>query len=1026
MLLFLIRRDILVTKRVTKWGRIAVILAIIALSCFIFAGIALAESINMVAGDNPITGGPSYVVKADHTYAYTVTGTNMDIDVNLFAEGNLLGKLATAPDGSTLNSIVLDFPFGPMRYSTAADPAVNDANEAIDPAYTPTTIDPEDHNLDGLQGKSVDVWVTVNGVEYLTKVIPDLRENITLSDGSVIDRVYLTVERQLIPAIGKVTDFRIERLVVHNTKAPKEDYCVNIKHSKSCFTPKCLNLDVVLTVGRISIDTIDDCKVAGARVNVTGHVFRTEGGYLLDEFGQQTETWLDYPWPLTTWPVIIEYVVQTTNPVYPPCALCPAGTPYFVPACVSDPNLGDIVDNGCLGEPYTHQDPSSGDCIAPVITHTVNVTDPITHLIIDRGFFEASIVVPGVAGVSHSIVARTIEVKDTPQDASVQYYFDTADYLVPVESLEDMAYVRETDDNHFLRGFFNEDLEALEHAWVYSDPETILPVAGDPKYITVTQVGTQVDCSAYVPVRIILRDKFGNATPNKVPCGDNLAALKIDLKSIVCDPDDPTGTINPEAPFGTILDGNDSGAHEIDYTQIAPGASEVTVYFKADEGGNVRIIAGAIINGVNQLDAICCLEVNCLICILEVTPLVPCDQIPSQYLNDPNYEEPAKAGWPVKISVHYDPRLLGTILADPNRTSATLRVELLDSSLQTVISEASWDLEAFTDGNRLAFNMAGSKGNNDTYLHPNINETKSDFFVYVPWSYCGPLAVKVVDPEKHVWGTKLITYNSPVELVRVLRPNTWQLISTPKELAGAGTMSALLGGSYFSDMLIYDKNLPGGPWAQITDPAYQLRPQYGYVLNMTQDWTNGGYCTSNDCGSESCVQARYVFARSTGVEMPGSRPLNLGWNLVGPSFSEDIHYRAGEQLTTAYGTVTYPCPPNTECVCGDALTQGDTLSRMLGSACADCKTLVNWGGKGLNSFTSPGPYGPVAITLQGAPNSMGNLGAFEAASVNGNTYGGYYVDSSLYGFNGDAYWLYITSPQTLTSNTILKSADVQP
>jgi len=1016
-----------VTKRLNKWGRMTVILAVVALSCFIFAGMALAESINMVAGDNPVTGNPSYVVKADHTYAYTVTGTGMDIDVNLFAEGNLLGKLAATPDGSTLNRIVLDFPFGPMRYSTVEDPAVNDANEAIDPAYTPTLHDPENNNLAGLIGETVDVWVTVdnNGDvdEYLTKVIPELHENITLSDGSVIDRVYLTVERQLIPTIGRVTDFRIEGLVVRNTKAPKEDYCVNIKHSKSCFTPKCLNLDVVLTVGKITIDTIDDCKVAGARVNVTGHVYRTEGGY--------TEgiepVWLDYPWPITTWPVIIEYVGETKNPVYPPCALCPAGTPYLVPVCVSDPNQGGIVDNGCLGEPYTHQNPVSDFCIAPEITHTVNVLDG--QVIIDRGFFKDTIVVPGVAGVSHSIVARTIEVKDTPQDASVQYYFDTADYLVPVESLEDMAYVRETDDNHFLRGFFNEDLEALEHAWVYSDQESIKPVAGDPKYITIADVGAQVDCSAYVPVVITLRDKFGNETPNKVPCGDNLAALKIDLKSIVCDPDDPTGTINPEVPFGTILDGNGSGAHEIDYTQIAPGASSVTVYFKADEGGNVRIIAGAIINGVNQLDAICCLEVNCQICILEVTPLVPCDQIPTEYLNDPNYEEPAKAGWPVKISVHYDPALPGTILADPARTEATLRVELLDSPLQSVISEASWDLEAFTDGNRLAFNMAGSKGNNDTYIHPDdnyVNSTKSDFFVYVPWDYCGPLAVKVVDPEKHVWGYKIIEYRSPVELVRVLRPNSWQLVSTPKELAGDGTMESLLGGEYFSDMLIYDKNLPGGPWAQITDPAYQLRPQYGYLLNMTQDWTNGGYCYPEQCGSEDCVQARYVFARSIGAELPGSRPLNLGWNLVGPSFDEDIHYRAAEQLLTSYGEVTFPCTPNTSCVCGDVLTQGDTLSRMLGSACQDCKTLVNWGGKGLNGYTGLGPYGPVAISLQGAPNSMGNLGNYMAASVNGNTYGGYYVDSSLYGFNGDAYWLYITSPQTLTSNTILKSADVQP
>jgi len=965
-----------VTKRVTKWGRIAVILAVIALSCFVFAGIALAQSINMTAGENPVTGELTSVVKADHVYDFTITATGVDVDVNLFCEGDLLGK-----DPSELNQLYIDFPF------------------------------PEDNNLEALIGKSVKVYVTVGGNEYMVKAIPEVLEN--KFPGPEYDRLVLTIERQLIPAIGRVTAFRIEGLVVRTTVHPQEDYCVYVSHSKSCFMPSCLNVDVVRTVGTITIDEITQCPVAGGRVTVKGHVFDTEG--------------IAMP---TTWPVIIEYVQPAPSVPYGvPCTLCPPYDTFYVPVCVSDPNLGEAVPNDeCLGAPYLHQNPNSCVCIAPVITHVTS-----------DGYFEATITVPGVADATNSIIARTPEVEDNNMDSGIQFYYDTADYLVPAESLEDMAYKLEEDDNHFLRGFFHQNItdcegnitgefEKFEHAWVYSDPESITTVSGDPKYITIEPNLVQIDCDDPLLLTVVLRDKFGNETDNAAPCGDVLAPLKVDLKSFFVE----NGV---EVPFGLIL-ANDNGqpGAEVEYIVINPGESTATAFFKAIQGGVVTIQAGAIINGVNELTEICDLEVNCLFCMLEPKVLVECEQI-SPNPNDPNEYEYAKAGWPVKISVHYDPALPNTILEDDSRTSATLRVELLvsDQSGLSVADGATWDTEAFVDGDRLVFNAVGSNGSFDTFVHPggvSYDSIKSDFFVYVPDDYCGPLLVKVVDEEKHLHDIVMLWYTTPTELVRELAPDIWQLISTPKELAGDGTMESLLGGTYFSDMLLYDKNDPNGPWVQITDPDYELMPQYGYLLNMTQKYVDGPDCVGQGCGYETCIQADYVFARSTAPVLPGSRPLNLGWNLVGPSFDENIHFDRGEQIWTEYGPVWTACEPYFECPCGnpyDLLTEGDNLSRMLGSACADCKTLVNWGGEGLDhAYDIGGPTG-VEIELWGEPNSMGNLGNFSAASVNSGTLGGWAIDpSTLYGFNGDAYWLYVTSPQTLTSNTILDMADVQP
>jgi len=950
-----------VSTSVTKWGRMTVILALVALSCFIFAGMALAQDFSIYGGENPVTGESTNVVKAAHTYDYTVEASGLNIDLNLFCEDDI--------NNPPLNQLIIDFPF-----------------------------DQEFTNLDGLQGKTVPVYIKVGGKDYLVPVVPEVLENTTLSNGSVVDRVYMTIERQSIPTNGKVTGFNIEGLRVLNPDQPGSGYCVSVTHTQNCFQVACLNLNVVETVGEIGIDSIIGCPVGGSKITVIGHLNDTMGN----------------PWPHTTWPVIVEFVNTKNVATEAPCELCPPPSITFTPADVNDPTKGQFVSSDCVPNQLSYyiekyQNPGSGVPIAPVVTHANN------------GYFEASITVPAVAG-TYQIIARTVEVKDNQEDTGIEYTFTTADYLVPAEAIEDRTYLQRTNDNHYYRSIFHNGLEQFEHAWVMSDPTDVSPIPGDPKFITLEPVGSQVDCDNCTELTIVLRDKYGIETTNATPCGPDLDPLKVDLKAFFIENgvEKLYGRIHGDAGNGSQISGG-CDAPEIDHVFIAPGESRAYAYFKPDKGGYVSIQASAIIGGTPKIAKICNLEVNCGHCMIETTPLVECDN--SGY---------AKAGWPVKVSVHYDPKLTGTVLAN-NRTSADLRVELLDASGQPV-SDATWDTVAKVDGDRLAFDVTGGKQSGNTYTHPggvSYDPIKSDFYVYVPKSYCGPLTVKIVDPEVNVYDTKVINYTSPTELVRVLSPNTWQLLSTPKELAGDGTMTSLLGGVAFSDMLVYDKNAPGGPWVQVTDSSYKLKPQYGYLLNMKQNWTNEDNCRDKEtCGKQNCVKANYVFGRATGPVLPGSRPLNLGWNMVGPSFDENLPEQNAEQIPTEYGEITLPphCSESFGCNCDAELAQGDNLSRMLGSACADCKALVNWGGKGLDGDVNLSTSGtPVKITFSGSPNAMGNLGNFQAATVNNGTLGGWGIDpTTIYGFNGDAYWLYISSPQTLTSNTTLDVVDIQP
>jgi len=947
-----------VSSKTLKWGKMAVILAVLTLFCFMFGGAALA------AGEQwTIT--PD-VVKAMHTYDYTITGSNLYADLNQFCD--------TDP-ANPQHQLYIDFPFCN---------SIDCFNQTPYPTF----------QLDN-GALEVKVDLTVNGQVFHLNAIahnapfngepPTILEDFQLPNGNCVSRLALTIERQNISVTGKVTNIVISGIKVKNPPKPKADYCVSVKHQQDCFSPSnCMNLNVVRTVGAIDFNADKSCLVSGTMINFNGQVLDTECN----------------GWGQASWPVIIGYMegAEIQNPK--PCDLCPdviniwdcadVDNPYAISVeqevnCVTPPGPA-----GVLATPI----PGMDNYIKPIVTHTDG-----------NGNFQGSIMAP-LAG-TYNLVARTIEVADTNLDNFIQYTLTTTADNVPYEAIEDFAYAQGSSATHYLKGKFDCGPETYEHAWLLSDPSVIVPLTSNPRFLELglNRGTTQVECNAF-PVTVCLLDKFGQPTENKKPCGGNYPDLKVELNAY----NYPDGTLNG----GYFIDENGS---KINYIYIPGGEQCATARFQPVGGGVISVQASAIIridpndpsSGVSRIVKICPLEINCEACLLEVTPLVECDNIGLP-----------RAGWPVKVSVHYDPTLAGTVLADPARTTANIRVELLDVQTRDIVAAASWDTIAKTTANKLDYNAVGGNASGATFAHPNLSGyvNKSDIYVYVPADYCGSLVVKIVDADKHIKDEGIIFYVSPVELKRVLKPNSWQLISTPKQLAGTGSMSSLIGDNSFSEMFIYDKNQPNGPWVQVTDPNYRLLPQYGYLLNMKQNFSGNDLCPGN-CGSENCIIANYVFARATspfGIT-PSARPLPIGWSMVAPAFEAD----PDPDLKTRYNYY-YFCDAFGNCDCGNLLlTQGDTLSRMLGSACSDCKVIKNWGGKGLNVTNNGG-----RVKIEGTANAMGNLGTFVGASISQGTLQSWANDPQNYAFNGDAYWLYLTSPQSLAPLNELEIVDVTP
>jgi len=207
---------------INKWGKLTVILALITLCCFVFAGAALATPSNFdiyVPGGNPETGEDTNIVKASYTYDYWLN-LKLDPSIDVIALGN----------------------------------------KPIDIVF------PDGFDLSPAEGQTVQLVVTVCEDTYqedqLMQIVPEI-------SGQTATFV---IQRQNLPESGEVRNISIQGLSVTNP-CVADSYCVEVHNS--CFDFNCLALKVVETVGSIEITTpltITNVK-GGTSVTVTGEVW---------------------------------------------------------------------------------------------------------------------------------------------------------------------------------------------------------------------------------------------------------------------------------------------------------------------------------------------------------------------------------------------------------------------------------------------------------------------------------------------------------------------------------------------------------------------------------------------------------------------------------------------------------------------------------------------------------------------------------------------------------------------------------
>jgi len=970
-----------VSIRSFKGHKATVLIAVLALCCFVFAGTALA-GVTVTE--------PSHILKADHTYNLTIEGSNLEVDLNTFCS-------AVPYDHPGFNGLIIDFPWtGPGNYNF------------------------ESNNLTGAHGKQVPVYLTIEGNEYMVPVVPVVvEESADCNSPSVADRVYLVIERQSLDLDGnaKVTGFKIEGLQVLTPRTPSSNYNLCVRHTvENCFNPMCTVMEVVPTVEYLELEIVDDsCLVAGSTISVKGKVYSTEYVAGADRDCDEYAPWAGR----NSWPVVICLMerISTTvcdEPVYTYAPL--AGTDNAV--WTMDP----------CGKNEICKDASSG---APLPCVAVSIDT--------NGVFNATLPLPA-AGLGKDIVvfARTIEAKDNNEDSCIKYTATSS--KVAAESIEDNANaIEEVEGQNALRkhivwGLYPPACE--NHAWVGSDDVVVDIIPGAPFAIKGPVLPDQIEianpmdpiccaeeCTSY-PIEIKLFDKYCNETKNVDSCEvNNAQQIKVDLKAYYLE--------NGKEKLAGIFYDNDpcdenSEAKQLDHTFIPVGESVANkVYFMPTRPGLFNMQYSAIIDGKNKLWEQCGIEVNYNACLLEVTPLVESDGCA------PGKESLGISdGWPIKISVHYDQQV-------------PLRVEILDPGTKKPFAFSggpdsflvTWDTEAYVDADGyLEFEAEGQFGHGDYLNHPFGNvpydPNKSDFFVY-PVNACGEtFTIKIVDEANRVKDEVTIgPLASATELVRVLEPSKWQVLSTPKKLAGDGDLLSLFDGLTPYNMALTYKN---NQWEQIL-PVDELDPLYAYVINTQQNWCRED--CGELCGKQLPIYAKYVFARATNpsLTMLPERLLTAGANLIGPSFNEAeiaLPYELGQEyfeISARYKKAMNNCFSYLECcdtecyecdtpvnnngvICPERLFQFDTLARLTATFCDGCSMIANYGGDSAGECR----------------NSRGNLAFFTTAALGGNNGQSWLTDPLHFAFNGDGYLAYVNSAQTYTGAAQLELVNIAP
>jgi hypothetical protein len=924
----------------------------------------------------------------------------------------------------------------------------------------------EGNNFADAIGKQVSARLTIKdpqgGIhEKLVPVVPQVGEpNGTCSiPAANEDRIYFVIERQSIalPANSKVIGFKIEGLSVLTPRTPGQ-YEVCVSHTQGdCFNSMCTTLQIVDTVASVELNDVE-CAIAGSTITVTGQVYDTRYATGASEPDCPNAYWTGK----ASWPVVLCTMLRVKVDV--DCY----GVPVYEYVPLPDPTKAEATYD-CNQNLICYDDCDADDLPCKVVSTNSNGAFSAdlrmpASFVYNGKCYDINGKIYNKKGVElpHEIVviARTVEVMDENGDNGIYFAWNVPDgqeYLVPAESKEDLKSAWP----HLERGIYD-DLADEEHAWISSKDLVIEVLPGSPYSIKADLLPDQIEianaydpnccegeCASY-PINIWLLDKYCNVTLNGELCDGTYEAkdIKVDLKAFYLENGKQklAGVFYDADPFqrdpetGECILGDDGkpsrnlSASVIDHTSIEKDDDSVTVYFEPTKAGLIDLEYSAIINQTNRIWQQCDVEVNYAACLLEVTPLVLGDGCTPE---NETWSDSPRDGWPIKVSVHYD-------VEEP----VDLRVEILDPVTYKPFNFGggpddflvTWDTVAYAEEGILEFEAEGNYGHRDKFTHPIGNvpydNNKSDFFVY-PVNACGKsFIIKIVDEANNIKDEVLIgPLASATEMVRILEPSKWQVLSTPKTLAGSGDLLSLFDGETpYNEALTYKND----QWVPVM-PYDELEPLYAYVINTQQNWCQEA-CPGEYCGENLPIYAKYVFDRVTdpSLTLLPERLLTAGANLVGPSFNESeimLPFELEQEFLEFSPAVKkyVPCFFYEECclqggdccscdvpslgsgefcgpICPEQLFQFDTLARMTATFCEGCSMIANYGGDSAGDCR----------------NSRGNLAFFSTAALGGSNAQSWLTDPLHFAFNGDGYLAYVNGAQTYTGAAQLELVNIAP
>ena len=334
-----------------------------------------------------------------------------------------------------------------------------------------------------------------------------------------------------------------------------------------------------------------------------------------------------------------------------------------------------------------------------------------------------------------------------------------------------------------------------------------------------------------------------------------------------------------------------------------------------------------------------------------------------------------RAGWPVQGSVWLDPDWCAACGSD----NFTVMVEFqkVVPTDPTGKLTATWDTVLKTD-----YLSTGANGSGATYLHKNAqapgNPCKSHFYIYttdfkipdgcVPNTSIGSLEVRVkvtcdTTQVTYVTDWQSVSLINPVELKRTLAADTWQVLSTPKYLAGAGgadgNLADLLGNNFSVAYCYFN-----GVWWNITNQW--VKPLQAYYVKTKQ---RAKY------GDGNSYTANYIYKRYTQPSQTIPRDINLaaGWSSVG--VSEPVNSPEGSGLCIQPELAYHYVVP---------------LSKF-------CKKIVN--------------------------PKLGNIASFQVLGITDDDAPMGAPDNFNSVFNGDAYWLWVDGAGKLVAEALPQLID---